>query len=220
MSRAHSVQAAAAAVRVRCNTTLFVDGLPESFASGDLTALFAPYGQLVEGEVFFDDDNVSRGFGFVTMFGTDAAARAKAELNLQTLPGISPVRPLKVRWALDKATLFVGDLGPDVTGDQLQEVRASSRPEPAARSARAFARAFAHAFARAFARACVRADTQPSMLSVRCAPRRRSSSSATWLAAGWSASRGRGAAGPRATASSSTTGAAWRPRCSGCSPAS
>ena len=147
MSRATSVQAAAAAVRVRRNTTLFVDGLPELFASGDLTALFAQYGQVVEGEVFVDDDNVSRCFGFVTMHGTDAAARAKAELDLKTLPGVAPVRPLKVRWALDKATLFVGELGPDVTGEQLQEVRASSRPEPAASSHRARS-------TRAFARAC------------------------------------------------------------------
>ena len=60
MSRASSAQAAAAAVPVRRNTTLFVDGLAESFASGDLTALFAQYGQVVEGEVFVDNDNVSR----------------------------------------------------------------------------------------------------------------------------------------------------------------
>ena len=122
MSRASSAQAAAAAVPVRRNTTLFVDGLAESFASGDLTALFAQYGQVVEGEVFVDNNNVSRGFGFVTMHSTEAAARAKAELDLKTLPGVSPGRPLKVRWALDKGTLYVGDLGPDVTGDQLQEV--------------------------------------------------------------------------------------------------
>ena len=100
-----------------------MDGLAESFASGDLTALFAQYGQVVEGEVFVDNDNVSRGFGFVTMHSTEAAARAKAELDLKTLPGVSPGRPLKVRWALDKGTLYTGDLGPDVTGDQLQEVR-------------------------------------------------------------------------------------------------
>ena len=123
MSRASSAQAAAAAVPVRRNPTLFVDGLAESFASGDLTALFAQYGQVVEGEVFVDNDNVSRGFGFVTMHSTEAAARAKAELDQKTLPGVSPGRPLKVRWALDKGTLYVGDLGPDVTGDQLQEVR-------------------------------------------------------------------------------------------------
>ena len=136
MSRASSAQAAAAAVPVRRNTTLFVDGLAESFASGDLTALFAQYGQVVEGEVFVDNDNVSRGFGFVTMHSTEAAARAKAELDLKTLPGVSPGRPLKVRWALDKGTLYVGDLGPDVTGDQLQEVRApaaSSHSQPTAR---------------------------------------------------------------------------------------
>ena len=134
MSRASSAQAAAAAVPVRRNTTLFVDGLAESFASGDLTALFAQYGQVVEGEVFVDNDNVSRGFGFVTMHSTEAAARAKAELDQKTLPGVSPGRPLKVRWALDKGTLYVGDLGPDVTGDQLQEVRANARPAPAASS--------------------------------------------------------------------------------------
>ena len=119
--RGLSAQAAAAAVRSR-NTTPSWTGLP-SHASGDLTALFAQYGQVVEGEVFVDNDNVSRGFGFVTMHSTEAAARAKAELDLKTLPGVSPGRPLKVRWALDKGTLYVGDLGPDVTGDQLQEVR-------------------------------------------------------------------------------------------------
>ena len=126
MSRCTSVAAAAAAaVQVRRNTRLFVDGLPETFASGDLTALFAQYGQVVEGEVFADDHNVSRCFGFVTMQGTDVAARAKVALDGASLPGTSPVRPMRVRWALDKATLFVGDLGPDVTGDQLQEVRVS-----------------------------------------------------------------------------------------------
>jgi RNA recognition motif-containing protein len=130
MSRASSAQAAAAAVPVRRSTTLFVDGLAESFASGDLTALFAQYGEVVEGEVFVDNHNVSRGFGFVTMRSTDAAARAKAELDLKTLPGVSPARPLKVRWALDKGTLYVGDLGPDVTGDQLQEVRRDPSPNP------------------------------------------------------------------------------------------
>ena len=175
MSRATSVHAAAAAVRVRRNTTLFVDGLPESFASGDLTALFAQYGQVVEGEVFVDDGNVSRGFGFVTMYGTDAAARAKAALDLKTLPGASPARPLKVRWALDRATLFVGDLGPDVTGDQLQEARARSRPAPAA-SARPAPAASSRPAPAARARACVRADTQHASVACRAAPRRSSSS--------------------------------------------
>ena len=150
MSRASSAQAAAAAVPVRRNTTLFVDGLAESFASGDLTALFEQYGQVVEGEVFVDNNNVSRGFGFVTMHSTEAAARAKAELDLKTLPGVSPGRPLKVRWALDKGTLYVGDLGPDVTGDQLQEVRANARAAPAASSHSAHS-------TRACAPACVRA---------------------------------------------------------------
>ena len=134
MSRCTSAAGAAAAVPVRRNTTLFVDGLPEPFASGDLTALFAQYGQVVEGEVFIDDENMSRCFGFVTMHGTDAAARAKAALDGKTLPGISPVRPLKVRWALDRATLFVGDLGPDVTGGQLQEVRGPAPSQQRTRS--------------------------------------------------------------------------------------
>ena len=121
MSRHRDAGAAAAAVPIRRNTTLFVNGLPQSIATSDLTALFAQHGRVVECEVLVDYDNVSRGFGFVTMQGTDVAAKAKAALDGNVLPGAAS--PMKVRWALDKATLFVGDLGPDVTSAQLQEVR-------------------------------------------------------------------------------------------------
>lgn len=122
-SRPATIAAArrAAAATDSSRRTLFVGGLPETFTSEDLSSLFGRHGHVVEGEVMYNGERASRCFGFVTMQATDLAARAKAALDGTRVPGLAEGRSIKVRWALSSRTLLVGDLGPDVKLDQLQE---------------------------------------------------------------------------------------------------
>ena len=110
----------------RC--TLFVGGLPESFTSPTLKALFAPHGEVAEAEVLLDDERHSRCFGFVVMANEHAARTAKDQLDGTSVAGATQGRSIKVRWALDTATLRVSDLGPGVIQSQLQEVRVRASP--------------------------------------------------------------------------------------------
>jgi len=99
--------------------TLFVGGLPETFTTVDLTAVFEQHGHVAEVEVLHSRG--SQCFGFVTMQGAEMASTAKAALDGAWIPGGVQGRPLKVRLALTTRTLLVGELGADVTLSQLQE---------------------------------------------------------------------------------------------------
>ena len=110
----------------RCE--LFVGGLPESFTSPALSALFAPHGEVAKAEVLLDDERHSRCFGFVKMANEHAARKAKEQLDGTSVAGSTQGRSIKVRWALDNATLRVSDLGPGVTQTQLHEVRVRASP--------------------------------------------------------------------------------------------
>ena len=83
-----------------------------------LTQVFSRYDQVHECEVLQDNEGTSRGFAFVRLASTAKAEQAKAELDGSQLGAGGPI---KVRWALDSATLFVGDLAPTVTADVLRE---------------------------------------------------------------------------------------------------
>lgn len=84
-----------------------------------------------------DDSGAHRGFAFLRLSDPHDLQRAKAELDYSYLrpehqrfkgipyvseaePGEPAEEPLKVRWSLDKATLWVGDLDASVTTDVLR----------------------------------------------------------------------------------------------------
>ena len=102
--------------------SLFFGGLPSMFTTEQLKGICAKHGEVLDGEVFLDEDGMSRGFGIVTMQSTGAAVSVKAALDATSIPGIAQGRSIKVRWALNTRTLYVKDLGPDVSTAHLHEV--------------------------------------------------------------------------------------------------
>ena len=59
---------------------LFVDGLPSSFSSKDLTELFAGFGTVLHADVVTNKDGNSLQFGFVAM-GTSREAQSPAFMD-------------------------------------------------------------------------------------------------------------------------------------------
>uniref|UniRef100_A0A7S2C8J7 RRM domain-containing protein n=1 Tax=Haptolina brevifila TaxID=156173 RepID=A0A7S2C8J7_9EUKA len=100
---------------------LFVGNLPDANPvelEAALNRVFGQYDVVQECEVLTDKSGISRGFAFVQLATGSKAERAKAALDgTKLLSG----GPIKVRWALDAATLYVGDLAPTVTADVLRE---------------------------------------------------------------------------------------------------
>lgn len=95
----------------------------------DLLKAFQQHGEVEELEVLRDGQplakmagSASRGFAMVRMRGTISAGRAKAALDGTRLPrpGCS-IGPIKVRFAIDRATIIVHDLGPNVKTPELRE---------------------------------------------------------------------------------------------------
>jgi RNA recognition motif-containing protein len=60
---------------------LFVDGLPTSFSSKDLSDLFIGFGTVLKAEVMKNKEGNSLQFGFVAMGTSREAYRAMASLN-------------------------------------------------------------------------------------------------------------------------------------------
>lgn len=60
---------------------LFVDGLPASFSSKDLSDLFTDFGTVLRAEVVENEEGASLQFGFVSMGTSREAHRAMAALN-------------------------------------------------------------------------------------------------------------------------------------------
>ncbi|MBA2251472.1 MAG: RNA-binding protein [Nitrospirales bacterium] len=60
---------------------LFVDGLPSSFSSQDLSDLFTDFGTVLKAEVVKNPEGNSLQFGFVAMGTSQEAYRAMASLN-------------------------------------------------------------------------------------------------------------------------------------------
>ena len=60
---------------------LFVDGLPISFGSKDLSDLFTRFGTVLKAEVVKNEEGNSLQFGFVVMGTSQEAYRAMVSLN-------------------------------------------------------------------------------------------------------------------------------------------
>ena len=103
--------------------TLFVGNLPPQLKRVEQEAQLrnaferVGAGKVKELEVICDDDGTSRNFAFVRLETNAEEAKSKLDNTLITSSGL----PIKVRWALDTATLCVCDLGPDVTQETLQQ---------------------------------------------------------------------------------------------------
>ena len=110
-------------------TTLIVIGLPGGMSAeqqqDELMSMFEEFGTIKECEVLRQHENQgggSRGFAFVQLHSEDDARQAKSMLDNTMLPSAQDARQaIKVRWSLDTATLWVGDLGPSVTTETLRE---------------------------------------------------------------------------------------------------
>ena len=107
--------------------TLLVGNLPSVSPrelEGMLRESFSVFGNVRECEVLRDDAGESRGYAFLRMQSGQDTVRAKAKLDgayLRPPSKASEERPMRIRWSLDTATLFVGDLGPEVQSDRLRE---------------------------------------------------------------------------------------------------
>ena len=104
--------------------TLFVGNLPPHLKREEQEAQLrrafervAGKGNVTECEVISDDDGASRNFAFVRLQSNAEEAKSKLDNTLITSGGL----PIKVRWSLDTATLFVCDLGPDVTEETIRQ---------------------------------------------------------------------------------------------------
>ena len=115
-------------------TTLFVanlpDGVPSEAVQAALERAFARYeDDLLECVILtHSETGKSRGFGFVRMRTPGAAAASKNDIDGTHLhisfagaPPVPAKLPLKIRWALSTATLYVGDLSPSVNDATLCE---------------------------------------------------------------------------------------------------
>jgi len=94
---------------------LFVGNFSESASTDEIRQLFAKYGEVSECEVLVRKNGESRGMAFVKMRRSQDAQAAKEQLEGFLLNSWA----LKVRWALDTATLWVGDLAPDISEEAL-----------------------------------------------------------------------------------------------------
>lgn len=77
---------------------IFVAQLPRAITEADLHALFSPFGCVLETVILRNQDNTSKGCGFVKMDNMDAAQRAITALNNHVL-GPDQSNCIAVRWA-------------------------------------------------------------------------------------------------------------------------
>ena len=80
------------------NTKLFIAGLDWSINTEDLKAIFAQYGTVAYAKVVVDEDQRSRGFGFVEMSNHAEAAECLDKLDASTQKS----RQIVVKWKEDK----------------------------------------------------------------------------------------------------------------------
>lgn len=81
-------------------TSIYVGNLPYQITEDELSAAFAPYGEVSSAKIIMDrDTGRSKGFGFVEMPDKAAAEEAIEAMNGQQLQG----RDLRVNEARPKA---------------------------------------------------------------------------------------------------------------------
>lgn len=90
---------------------------PVEELEAEVRTAFKAYGTVEQLEVLCDGSGVPRGYAYVKMRDPRAAHKAKRELD-GTVLGTSSTG-IKIRWALDTATLWVGDLAPTITSAML-----------------------------------------------------------------------------------------------------
>ena len=105
--------------------TMLVGNLP-ALTPVELESLlkerFEEFTTVMECSVLQDEEGSSRGFAFVRLGNGYKAEEAKCALDGKHLrPPNGDERPIRVRWALDTNTLFVGDLAPCTTEAKLRE---------------------------------------------------------------------------------------------------
>ncbi|MEO0442341.1 MAG: RNA-binding protein [Pseudomonadota bacterium] len=69
------------------NRKLYVTNVPLSWDESELEHLFKPYGEVVATTLIVEADGTSKGLGFVTMSGDDAAISAITGLNDKEFEG-------------------------------------------------------------------------------------------------------------------------------------
>lgn len=79
-------------------TKLFVAGLDWAIDTNELKAIFGQYGTVVYGKVVTDENQRSRGFGFIEMSSQDEAEACLNGLNGST----QKKRQIVVKWKEDK----------------------------------------------------------------------------------------------------------------------
>lgn len=100
-------------------STLFVGHLPRNVTEQKLEMLFQNYGKVMDVKIMRDKvtHNVL-GYGFVTMSTKQEAQRAKSNLHGFALGD----RYIAISWARKNTNLFIGDLSPSTTDDDLRRV--------------------------------------------------------------------------------------------------
>ncbi|RTK98322.1 MAG: RNA-binding protein [Proteobacteria bacterium] len=79
-------------------TKLFVAGLDWAIDTNELKEIFGQYGTVVYGKVVTDENQRSRGFGFVEMSSTEEAEACLTNLNGST----QKKRQIVVKWKEEK----------------------------------------------------------------------------------------------------------------------
>lgn len=98
--------------------TLFVGDVPRTVAEDQLRELFLPYGEVTNVQIKRDKvTQCSLGYAFIQFKERQQAAEAKKVLHKFILLG----RSIRIGWAQKNTNLFVGDLDPAITTEQLRE---------------------------------------------------------------------------------------------------
>eukprot|EP01102_Stenamoeba_stenopodia_P009796 TRINITY_DN2901_c0_g1_i1.p1 TRINITY_DN2901_c0_g1~~TRINITY_DN2901_c0_g1_i1.p1 ORF type:complete len:332 (-),score=76.92 TRINITY_DN2901_c0_g1_i1:537-1532(-) len=98
--------------------TLFVGDVPRTVAEDQLRELFQPYGEVTNVQIKRDKvTQCSLGYAFIQFKERHNASEAKKALHKFVLLG----RSIRIGWAQKNTNLFVGDLDPTITTEQLRE---------------------------------------------------------------------------------------------------
>lgn len=97
---------------------LFVGDIARSLTEEQIKSIFSPFGEVVSVEIKRDRvTRASLGYAFVQFKNRDSAAEAKRSLHKTVIAS----RAIRIGWAQKNTNLFVGDLDPSVTSEQLRE---------------------------------------------------------------------------------------------------
>mmetsp|Transcript_9280 Transcript_9280/g.23245 ORF Transcript_9280/g.23245 Transcript_9280/m.23245 type:complete len:415 (+) Transcript_9280:211-1455(+) len=99
--------------------TLFVGDIARNLNEEELKTVFSKYGEIVAAEIKRDRvTNYSLGYAFVQFKTRRQASDAKKALHKSSIGN----RQIRIGWAQKNTNIFVGDLDPSVTTEQLREV--------------------------------------------------------------------------------------------------